>query len=533
MAIPVYYSDGPSGNAMAVVEREWPRMSVLAADPVKGHSRLRSEGSGPLTTRADLVSKGLSMILCAIVGVVASLDAALPVAYVCLLFSFVLLCFVAGRNPQTRIVALAFVSMLFLFIVGNAVNVLAWQLEAGPLDAVLPKLLGVVNLAQVLEVYRTLTYCVIGLTVGLLFAGRRPPGHQIVKRLNPFSAGGLTRVPMVLYVALIVSAACSLLRSWDIWRFVGQSSYVSYYVEYTTSLPTIVAHGAIALDVIFFTVLVMVRSGRALVIPTIIYLGASAFTLMTGRRGQFMIPLLIVMVFFFHRAFARPDSPPRHFGGRVVIVLLFVVVPMMVLMQALFGYRTGSSVGLSPLDFLSGQGGSITTVGYVVLLGAGLPDKPYAFGTILARLRGYVCRGDICAPMPSTQSVERVMMTPQLSDTLTYAIAPHAYLSGYGYGSSFVAELLAQFGLIGVFLGSVFYGLLIIAVSRLLSSDSVIPAVFGLVIAQRLFFSPRSGFSDFLLELVSSQNLVWLSCVLLIMHWRPRRQVSSPGNGSG
>ena len=473
------------------------------------------------------------MILCAVVSVVASLEIPLSLSYACLLVSFILLCVTAGRNTQIRVVTLTFVGVLFLFTVGNAINVFAWQLDAGLLSDKLPTLLSVTNMDQVLTVYRALTYCVSGVTMGLLIAPQHVQIQSSADQTDSHSTMGMTRVPLVMYGALIVSALCHIARSWDIWRFVDQSGYVSYYVDYSTRLPTIIVYLGNALDVIYFTVLAIVRRGRALVLPTIVYLGASAFTMMTGKRGQFMIPLLVVLVFFFHGAFARSGAAPLHLARRVIVILLFVFVPLMLLMQVLFTYRTGVSVGLGPGDFVVGQGGSIATVGYVILLGSGLPDKPYAFGSILSQLRGYVCRGDICDPIPNAQTVERAMMTPQLGDTLTYAISPHAYLSGYGFGSSFVAELLAEFGLSGVFLGSLFYGLLLVAVSRLLSSESVISVVVALLVAQRLFFSPRAGFSDFLLGILSTQNLLWLSCVWLILHLAPRRkQISAEKSGS-
>ena len=56
------------------------------------------------------------------------------------------------------------------------------------------------------------------------------------------------------------------------------------------------------------------------------------------------------------------------------------------------------------------------------------------------------------------QSLELVQHTLSLDDQLMYSIAPDLYLQGVGYGSSYVAELHALWGALGVVLGSFILG---------------------------------------------------------------------------
>jgi len=494
------------------------------------HEESPIDNSDPTGLTAGLDQKtwarrGLSIILCICIGFASTLQISLPLSFACLLAAFILLCIVAAQSRQSRIVALTFVGMLFLFLVGNAINVFSWQ-TSNNVNNYLATLFGVASIAQILAVYRILTYCSLGLTLGLALAPQRFFLNHNAARVDKNYPVARTRIPVPLYAAFVVALLCNIASTWEVGRFVSQQGYAAYYTSFSSNLPRIVRYCGIALNLVYFTILAIVRRGRALVVPTALYLAAAALTLMTGRRNSFMVPLVIVLVYFFHQTFARPGSVPRGLVRRVVVILVLVGVPLMVFMQVLFNLRTNSTTaGLNPADFLTDQGGSIVTVGYVVLLGNGLPDKPYAFGSILLQLQGYVCRWGICSPPITGQTAEAALLSPRLSDTLTYAINPDAYLAGYGYGTSFVGELFAEFGLAGVLIGSIFYGLLITATARWLSSESVILTIVALLVLNNLLFSPRSGFSDFLLGILSTQNLVWLACVWLVLRWQSQRRI--------
>ena len=64
-----------------------------------------------------------------------------------------------------------------------------------------------------------------------------------------------------------------------------------------------------------------------------------------------------------------------------------------------------------------------------------------------------------CTPIyRQGQSVELVEHTLSLDDQLMYSVAPDLYLQGVGYGSSYIAELHALGGNLGVVVGSFFLG---------------------------------------------------------------------------
>src|SRR5690606_3586624 len=116
----------------------------------------------------------------------------------------------------------------------------------------------------------------------------------------------------------------------------------------------------------------------------------------------------------------------------------------------------------SIFEFFYAQGVSANVIGYTMVLDESIPDgKLYSIGPILqfiSNYYGYFIQG---IPMPSGQTVELALNGYLFSHTISYLIMPTLYLAGIGYGSSYIAELYADFGYFGIIFGSLFYGLLI------------------------------------------------------------------------
>ena len=85
---------------------------------------------------------------------------------------------------------------------------------------------------------------------------------------------------------------------------------------------------------------------------------------------------------------------------------------------------------------------------------------------------------------------------------------PTAYLQGYGYGSSFVAENYADLGLFGVFLGSLVYGGILLFLSKSLKRGNFVLIVISLSMARSILFAPRAAYFSFIVSTFSPSKIV-------------------------
>ena len=91
------------------------------------------------------------------------------------------------------------------------------------------------------------------------------------------------------------------------------------------------------------------------------------------------------------------------------------------------------------------------------------------------------------------------------------------YLLGRGTGSSYIAELYHDFKIWGVVIGNIIYGFV---VSRSLSikTNKVYLNAMALLIIRQLLWSPRGGFTDFLLVLLQPFTILAFLIVFVLSH---------------
>ena len=115
----------------------------------------------------------------------------------------------------------------------------------------------------------------------------------------------------------------------------------------------------------------------------------------------------------------------------------------------------------------------------------------------------------------SGNSIERAMAGHDLSARLSLIAYGDGYLNGLGTGSSYIAELLHDFGAIGVLLGSVFYGFVLSKMSRLEPGNKLWNGI-GLAMMYFLYLSPRGGFDIFVGSIFRIYSIFFF-CIILLM----------------
>lgn len=358
-----------------------------------------------------------------------------------------------------------------------------------------------------------LTLSLLALAVGALGAervlgfsvrrGEQPPGER---RL----AAHTRLVALWLLVPLL---AARVLVTVERARQVQSGGFYSLYTEFTSSLPTPVLLASDALDAVVLTLLAT-RPGRRLTWAVLlVYLGVGALQLATLQRAGFFLNLLVVGFYLCLRHYTRPVGERPWITVTPVLTTL-ACLPLLMLASNAVGEARGRNSPSADgplagiLDFVYDQGVTVNVLAFTDQLAGRLPqDRLYSLGPVLEFVRYRLAGVFTGESLVAGNAVERYTEGHQLSHVVSYVVMPDLYLSGSGYGSTYVAELYLDGGLVGVVVGSLLLGALLGQLPRLLDQHLVVCAI-GLVLVRELFFVTRGSYSGFLVGALGLPNLL-------------------------
>lgn len=306
-------------------------------------------------------------------------------------------------------------------------------------------------------------------------------------------------------VVFCVALPLQLARDVEISIFVSQHGYLDYYTEFQTALPDVVRLIGGALHISFLAYLATNPSKRAITIPTIAYMVAAAVSLGTGQRTQFALSAAIVFLFIAYRHLVE-DPSGRWITARIKVGTVLIAPVALVLSGVIAQMRTtygprGSGLLTPILDPLYAQGASVEVIGYGYVYQAQTAHTHlYSFGPLLDLFQRHLPALVGMGPGVLTgQTVDRATNSGYFSHAISYLVMPDKYLRGYGLGSSFVAELWADFSYPGVLIGSFFIGLVVIALTLGLRHSWATRTV-SLLLIREILLIPRQGPTQFLVQ---------------------------------
>lgn len=259
----------------------------------------------------------------------------------------------------------------------------------------------------------------------------------------------------------------------------------------------------------YFIYLATLPRRRHIFLPTLLFLAGSVIELFQGLRNPIALNLLIVVVYFMMR------SKPVRFPKKMIVAMA-IIVPILIFLFIRIGDSRGTekltitdSFMNSLIRFFYNQGVSARTIGNVQYYQELLPYKFYSFGELIDFAKFDVLGIFTGAVRPTGQSLSVVMETHQLSHVLSFIQSPFDYLNlGLGTGSSFIAELYADFRYLGVILGSVFYGFLMALLVRVFYGKSIIARMVMLMVTRDFLFTPRASFSNIISSFTEKTQLI-------------------------
>ena len=325
----------------------------------------------------------------------------------------------------------------------------------------------------------------------------------------------------------IVFYFCYLFSLYALYLQIVFVRRVGYLASYTVEaggagIPTIVSYFAAFTPLALSFYLASFPTKKAVIKELVLYEVYGLLTVFTGQR----YPFIGISMFLFSYLMIRARLETGWLSKKYCIAVL-VALPFLILFNVAFdsirlGYEFDfRGIGETIITFFDLQGGSINTIRRTIYNAAELEDLSLVSfgGTYSAVFENFIARTLFGVKVFAGNSIERAMSGHDFSARLSLIAYGDGYLHGRGTGTSYIAELLHDFGIIGVSLGSVFYGFVLKKISCLESGNKLWAGI-GLAMMYYLFFSPRGGFDAFVGGIFRIYSIVLFLFIIILSRCR-------------
>lgn len=304
-------------------------------------------------------------------------------------------------------------------------------------------------------------------------------------------------------------------------QFIQQHDYADIYLSYTEQLPGFVYSIADMSNYGICIYLATFPKKKWTYGPLILFVLGAVPDLVIGIRNTIVLNLLFAFLYFLLRDILERRS---HWFGRFEKIAVVVFLPTALIFLSFYNYaRDGQIVSMGIWDSIEDlfykQGVTFDVLCRTHDALPNLPDvveKNYTFGSFI----DYATRGTIARSLLGTSDLGSqnseilAIYGNSFSHSMSYVAHPE-YLSGHGWGSSYLLELFADWGYMGVALGSTVLG----AILRWMV-DAMKRGVFLRIVILRcmidLFFIPRAAATGWIVFLITFQFWVAVSFCFFI-----------------
>ncbi|MGG4040959.1 O-antigen polysaccharide polymerase Wzy family protein [Bacillus smithii] len=339
------------------------------------------------------------------------------------------------------------------------------------------------------------------------------------KKLKIYDKLSVKNISIVSKILFYFTYVFNVLVLLDKAKFSSSYGYMELYVSYSSSYPLWFVKLADMCPSALFVYLGTLPSKRKCFLPLLLYLSLGVLSLFVGQRNNFVLNILIVLIYFCLRNIT--DKNEKWFGKREIISCIFTFPILIFLLNAVSYLRIGAKVNQSSVidvisEFFYKQGTSVNLIGYAETLANRFPEgKSYSFGKIIDFFNNNVITQTLInTPKYSPQTIESALYGTSFADSVSYILSPYRYLHGWGYGSSYIAELYLDFGYFGIIVGNFVYGIILALMTKLFKR-SILGVWLSLYITRSLLYAPRSSFTAFIVSTFSLVNILTLFIILI------------------
>lgn len=306
--------------------------------------------------------------------------------------------------------------------------------------------------------------------------------------------------------------------------YVFKNGYLSYYVSYISPLPKVVLRLSEIFTLFLFMYLATMPSKRKTLPWLTLYITQSMIMLLTGRRLYFGMAVFVTATYFLIR---HKKNPAERWITRKIICTTLISIPILIILLYMYKYaRYGQDVvGHGFFDllirFFNQQGFSINVIKYAKKFEGDQLGNVSLYYTLSFLRRSGLTRKFFNFPIEYYKLRNQVSAfnLNSLADYIMYSVSPSQYAAGYGYGTSYIAELFHDGGYGLVFIGSVFYGFLLSKLYNM-KTDNAWRMTIALMMLEQFMVLPRYGADCIMRPFYSISKISILVLCIFIVNLR-------------
>jgi oligosaccharide repeat unit polymerase len=331
-------------------------------------------------------------------------------------------------------------------------------------------------------------------------------------------------IRQISVVVLLFSSVASFYMLFQIILLVFQHGYRGSYVMNNSSVPSVISRMSAFFAPSFAVFLATLPNRKQMWFPLVIYSAYMLTSLFTGRRNIFVCELLMLLIYAFLRVVLSRKGKLALSKKKILLVVLFCAVSAY-MMQLVALIRNGSSFTAKGFfatigDFIYSQGASFRVVIQTVNCWNRF-DHQTAYQYLFYPFEKYVHNNVLLssifgfAPITEGQNIRFVSSTHNFAHVITFMVNPAYYLSGGGFGTSFVAEAYVAYGMAGVVIVSAMVGVIFRFFSSLLTRNWVVIAM-GLIALKDFVYIPRNLTFSWVIDVFSLTYLAYYIAVYFL-----------------
>lgn len=338
---------------------------------------------------------------------------------------------------------------------------------------------------------------------------------EVRQSKEPSFKSNLQFVAKLSYFATYIFAILYLI---DNIKYVSDNGYFKFYSSYVSGMPMIFVKIGEFMPLTFCLFLATMPSKKESLGTIISFVVYSFISLLVGSRSTVVYNLVFIFCYFLYRNYI--DKGKDVWVTKRIAYVLLLCIPFLLNFLFLYDYiRTGTDIkygsfGDTLISFFVNIGSSSKVIKYGYIYSHNIPKyRFYSFGETLNYFKYSKLFNS--GAIPSRQTAEFALESHSFSSLISYLVMPQGYLQGHGTGSSFIAELYADFGYCGIAVGSFIYGC---AFKKICTNNggSWLFTTICLFTFFDFLASPRASYDGFFACVFNLSNIAYVVLIIII-----------------
>lgn len=405
-------------------------------------------------------------------------------------FLFLQNCIWAIENIKYRTAYLFFHLVLFVFIIGRPI----YQLKEGEQWF----FYGEDELRFTLVSIWITLFCLFigGQLITYLYSIKKERELEICKLNNEKQIKVYSIMRKFVFVSYIFTLAINMIIGMEQIRFAQNHQYAEYYISFSSNVQYFT--GALSsLMPYALCVYLALRPNKNMSIFVLgTYILSAIPNLVVGARNPIILNIMFAICYFWIRN--TLDEKERWIGKKE-IVIVFTILPLLAVVMYLYAYIRADieipKIGLNILwGFIYQQG---TTFDVLSLGYQSLPLLPNNHHYILGGIIDYYTHGSIAQnffgeiDLGGSNSAIMGLESNNFAHNMSYVMHPD-YLNGQGWGTSYILEVFADYGYIGIAVYSILLAIFLLSIVKICKRNYYCFTIV-LIVLTNIFLLPRDS----------------------------------------